>query len=156
MLTRLSLFLCLATLPLTLTAQKLNPSDPLVQIYQPKPAPNTKGLLLKRGDRLAICGDSITEQKQYSVFIEDFRGKSRRGKVVPRLYLRRFLIPHFNLTFSLRDSIELESAAFEEFLINPESFDRKLRLKTADDAARLERRELGDPDQLGLTLGGSQ
>src|SRR5688572_9266950 len=72
MLTRLSLFLCLATLPLTLTAQKLNPSDPLVQIYQPKPAPNTKGLLLKRGDRLAICGDSITEQKMYSRAIETY------------------------------------------------------------------------------------
>ena len=42
------------------------------------------------------------ELLRYSVFIEDFRGKSRRGKVVPRLYLRRFLIPHFNLTFSTR------------------------------------------------------
>ena len=28
--------------------------------------------LLKPGDTLAICGDSITEQKQYSVFIEDY------------------------------------------------------------------------------------
>ncbi|MDE0867373.1 MAG: SGNH/GDSL hydrolase family protein [Rubripirellula sp.] len=29
-------------------------------------------LLLKKGDRLAIVGDSITEQKQYSRFIEDY------------------------------------------------------------------------------------
>ena len=28
--------------------------------------------LLKRGDRLAVVGDSITEQKQYSRFIEDY------------------------------------------------------------------------------------
>src|SRR5687768_863693 len=27
---------------------------------------------LKKGDRVAICGDSITEQKQYTVFIEDY------------------------------------------------------------------------------------
>lgn len=27
---------------------------------------------LKKGDRLAICGDSITEQKQYSVLIETY------------------------------------------------------------------------------------
>ncbi|MFT5110166.1 MAG: lysophospholipase L1-like esterase [Pseudoalteromonas tetraodonis] len=29
-------------------------------------------LLLKKGDRLAVVGDSITEQKQYSRFIEDY------------------------------------------------------------------------------------
>src|SRR5436190_6160292 len=28
--------------------------------------------LLEKGDLLAICGDSITEQKLYSVFIEDY------------------------------------------------------------------------------------
>src|SRR5215510_10827384 len=28
--------------------------------------------LIKQDDFLAICGDSITEQKQYSVFIEDY------------------------------------------------------------------------------------
>lgn len=35
-------------------------------------APSTDGLLLKEGDRLAICGDSITEQKMYSRIIEDY------------------------------------------------------------------------------------
>src|SRR5438094_822737 len=28
--------------------------------------------LIKTNDVLAICGDSITEQKQYSVFVEDY------------------------------------------------------------------------------------
>jgi energy-coupling factor transporter ATP-binding protein EcfA2 len=71
------------------------------------------------------------ELLRYSVFIEDVRGKSRRGAIVPRLYLRRFLIPHFNLTFSLRDSIELEPQEFEEFLLAPSEFERKHRLKEA-------------------------
>src|SRR5207237_6438762 len=30
------------------------------------------GLLLKKGDRLAICGDSITEQKMYSRIMETY------------------------------------------------------------------------------------
>lgn len=63
--------------------------------------------------------DLYNELLRYSVFLEDFRGKSRRGLIVPRLYLRRFLIPHFNLTFSKRDSIELEPSEFELFLLNP-------------------------------------
>lgn len=40
--------------------------------FQPVPAPTPDGLLLKKGDRLAICGDSITEQKKYSRIIEDY------------------------------------------------------------------------------------
>lgn len=69
------------------------------------------------------------ELLRYSVFIEDRRGKSRRGKVVPRLWLRRFLIPHFNLTFSKRDSIELENVEIERLLIDPKNFEIKYKLK---------------------------
>jgi hypothetical protein len=94
------------------------------------------------------------ELLRYSVFIEDFRGKSRRGSVVPRLYLRRFLIPHFNLTFSTRDSIELEPADFEKFLMAPEDFDQKFRLKSADDAKRFEKQQSEAKDQLSLELDG--
>lgn len=93
------------------------------------------------------------ELLRYSVFIEDFRGKSRRGHVVPRLYLRRFLIPHFNLTFSMRDSIELEPADFEAFLVNPKAFEQKLRLKGPDDAARFANRQNELENQLSLGLG---
>jgi hypothetical protein len=92
------------------------------------------------------------ELLRYSVFIEDFRGKSRRGSVVPRLYLRRFLIPHFNLTFSTRDSIELEPADFETFLLAPQDFDQKFRLKTAEDAKRFEKQQCEDKNQLPLGL----
>ena len=36
------------------------------------PAPRPSHLVLRRGDRLAICGDSITEQKMYSRIMEDY------------------------------------------------------------------------------------
>lgn len=39
------------------------PDDPYFARYEGWKAPETAGLLLKEGDRLAICGDSITEQK---------------------------------------------------------------------------------------------
>jgi hypothetical protein len=35
-------------------------------------APDASAGGLHSGDTLAICGDSITEQKMYSVFIEDY------------------------------------------------------------------------------------
>jgi lysophospholipase L1-like esterase len=40
--------------------------------FNPAKAPPTPKLLLKAGDRLAICGDSITEQKMYSRIMEDY------------------------------------------------------------------------------------
>lgn len=65
------------------------------------------------------------ELLRYSIFIEDPRGKSRRGKVVPRLYLRRSLVPHFKLTFSKRDSIGLEPAEIEQLLLEPKRFEKE-------------------------------
>jgi len=66
---------------------------------------------------------------RYSVFIEDLRGKSRRGDVVPRLYLRRFLIPHFNLTFSTRDSIQVEPEELEMLLLKTDEFEKRMGQK---------------------------
>jgi len=66
---------------------------------------------------------------RYSVLIEDPRGKSRRGHVVPRFYLRRYLIPHFRLTFSQRDSIELDSGSIETLLLDPDGFENKKRIR---------------------------
>lgn len=93
------------------------------------------------------------ELLRYSVFIEDFRGKSRRGKVVPRLYLRRFLIPHFNLTFSTRDSVELEPTAFEQFLLKPKEFEDTHRLRAPEKEAPAPPPPPPDtPGQLNLKL----
>lgn len=40
--------------------------------FQPHRAPTQAGLILRPGDRLAICGDSITEQRMYSRAIETY------------------------------------------------------------------------------------
>jgi len=48
------------------------PSDPYFAPFKPIKAPPTRGLLLKQEDRLAICGDSITEQKMYSRIMETY------------------------------------------------------------------------------------
>lgn len=58
------------TLPLT--AREAPPLPSELSAYVLEPAPETKGLLLKKGDRLAILGDSITEQKRYSVIVETY------------------------------------------------------------------------------------
>lgn len=59
---------------------------------------------------------------KYGIFIRDTRGKSQRGNVVDRLYLRRFLIPTFKLTPSKRDSIRLDEEEILLLLNNPIKF----------------------------------
>src|SRR5689334_11541307 len=44
----------------------------LLEKFQPLKAPKPAGLMLREGDKLAICGDSITEQKMYSRIMEDY------------------------------------------------------------------------------------
>jgi len=48
------------------------PADAYFAMFHPRKAPAPAGLLLKAGDRLAICGDSITEQKMYSRILETY------------------------------------------------------------------------------------
>ncbi|HEY5909134.1 MAG TPA: SGNH/GDSL hydrolase family protein [Verrucomicrobiae bacterium] len=48
------------------------PKDTAFEKFEPVVAPKSSSLLLKKGDRLAICGDSITEQKMYSRIMEDY------------------------------------------------------------------------------------
>ena len=48
------------------------PPDPCFAKFAPLKAPAPAGLLLQPGDRLAICGDSITEQKRYSRLMETY------------------------------------------------------------------------------------
>jgi hypothetical protein len=58
----------------TLSAQTLEtkPNDPFFERFQPVKAPAPAGLVLQKGDRLAIIGDSITEQKMYSRLMETY------------------------------------------------------------------------------------
>jgi|ERR1051326_872908 lysophospholipase L1-like esterase len=64
-----SAFLALALISRTLAQQ---PIDSGLEKFKPLPAPKYSRLFLKKGDRLAICGDSITEQKMYSRIMEDY------------------------------------------------------------------------------------
>lgn len=66
---------------------------------------------------------------RYGLFIRDVKGKSIRGAVVPRLYLRRILIPTFRLTFNQRDNVGLEVKDFNTLLRNPEKFTEIMRKK---------------------------
>jgi lysophospholipase L1-like esterase len=74
---RFLLLLCVA-LAGALLARDPPPLPPGVPAdYVGHLAPEPKGLLLKQGDRYAICGDSITEQKMYSRLIEAYLAAAR-------------------------------------------------------------------------------
>ncbi len=62
----------LFALTLPATALELPPMPAELAGYVLTPAPESTELLLKKGDRLAICGDSITEQKLYSALLETY------------------------------------------------------------------------------------
>jgi lysophospholipase L1-like esterase len=53
-------------------ALEQKPDDPYFEKFNPTKAPKPSHLLLKKDDRLAICGDSITEQKMYSRMMETY------------------------------------------------------------------------------------
>ena len=67
-----TLLLAVAAIAFPAFAKELPPLPAELSAYQLDPAPEPAGLLLKKGDRVAICGDSITEQKRYSVIIESY------------------------------------------------------------------------------------
>lgn len=97
-----------------------------------KNSKNQKNNPIKKARRIEITnadnelsGDALDYYKgllRYGIFIRDYRGKSVRGKIVPRLYLRSRLIPFFRLTFSKRDSIQMSWDKFVQFLLNPSEF----------------------------------
>jgi hypothetical protein len=54
---------------------------------------------------------------RYGLFMRDSRGKSVRGTFVPRLYLRRLLLPFCGLALSKRDSVQLTCETFGQLLL---------------------------------------
>lgn|GEM_PF-2269564 len=62
---------------------------------------------------------------RYGLFLRDNRGKSIQGAMVPRLYLRRLLLPYCVLALSKRDSVPLTCAWFRRLLIEPDLFARE-------------------------------
>ncbi len=69
MLTRALLFFVFS---LSFSDGKSGPTLPAELSDYTLPSPPPPAVSLEKGDRLAICGDSITEQKQYSVLIETY------------------------------------------------------------------------------------
>jgi hypothetical protein len=72
---RIKLICLLGLINLTLAAAPVletKPDAAFFEKFQPVKAPAISGPALKKGDRLAICGDSITEQKLYSRIMEDY------------------------------------------------------------------------------------
>lgn len=59
---------------------------------------------------------------RWHIFLQDWRGKSVRGMMTPRLYLNRILIPYCKLTFSTHDNIQLTNMEFVELLKEPKKF----------------------------------
>lgn len=64
---------------------------------------------------------------RYGLFMRDNRGKSVRGAFVPRLYLRRLLLPYCTLALSKRDSVSLSCEAFRQLLLKPDLFKSNFR-----------------------------
>src|ERR1044071_1554975 len=56
------------------------------------------------------------------MFMRDARGKSVRGAFVPRLYLRRLLLPYCTLALSKRDSVQMSCEWFKKLLLTPDEF----------------------------------
>ena len=71
-------------------------------------------------------GDIATEIYRdlirYGIFMWDARGKSVRGAMVPRLYLKRLLLPYCVLAFSKRDSVSMTCEWFNRLLLSPDTF----------------------------------
>ncbi|MGD2085418.1 MAG: protein kinase [Candidatus Aminicenantes bacterium] len=100
--------------------------------------PYFKESLLEKVKRKYRLDENITAEKlkklykgliRYGIFLRDVRGKSQRGAVIPRLYIRRLLIPTFLLTPSKRDSIGVEVGEFFMFLSEPERFLEHMKRK---------------------------
>lgn len=68
-----SLFIALSLSTALYSAEyEVKPADAAFAKFQPLKGPAPGPLLIKPGDRLAICGDSITEQKKYGCLIETY------------------------------------------------------------------------------------
>jgi hypothetical protein len=86
---------------------------------------------------------------RYGLFMRDNRGKSVRGTFVPRLYLRRLLLPYCTLALSKRDSVPLTCASFIKLLQEPDSF--KADFVTARSRGRADSKQADMFGRSGMT-----
>lgn len=79
-----------------------------------------------------LAREIYSDLLRYGLFIRDNRGKSVRGAFVPRLFLRRLLLPYGALALSMRDSVLLSCEEFTSLLLKPDSFKASLTLPSKD------------------------
>lgn len=102
-----------------------------------------------RVDGLAF--ELYSDLVRYGVFLRDGRGKSISGALVPRLFLRRLLLPYCKLVPSTKDSVSMPCAEFRQMLLVPDIYKRatgetrriKAKAKGQDDLLDL----LNDPEE---------
>ena len=70
----------------------------------------------------ALATEIYRDLIRYGLFMRDARGKSVRGAMVPRLYLRRLLLPYCVLALSKRDSVAMSCEWFRTLLLHPDTF----------------------------------
>jgi hypothetical protein len=101
---------------------------------------------------------------RYGLFIRDSRGKSVRGAFVPRLFLRRPLLPYSALALSKRDSVPLPCEQFRLLLLKPDVFKANFATRSTDggtsggqlalfDTPDPTYDDLGNGDEGGVPLG---
>jgi hypothetical protein len=81
-----------------------------------------------------LASEIYRDLVRYGLFIRDSRGKSVRGTFVPRLYLRRLLLPYSALALSKRDSVPLTCEEFISLLLKPDAFKAKFSSRSMDDS----------------------
>jgi hypothetical protein len=79
-----------------------------------------------------LAREIYTDLIRYGLFMRDSRGKSVRGAFVPRLYLRRLLLPFATLALSKRDSVPLTCSEFKQLLLEPDSFKVTFAVRRSD------------------------
>ena len=72
---------------------------------------------------------------RYGLFMRDSRGKSVRGNFVPRLYLRRLVLPYCALPLSKRDSVQIDCRRFEQLLLEPDRFRQQFTTRRPGDVS---------------------
>jgi hypothetical protein len=85
---------------------------------------------------------------RWHIFLQDWRGKSMRGMMTPRLYLNRVLIPLSDLTFSSHDHIQVTNQEFIQLLLKPNNFLAYWQAKRESQGRA--RRKQGSQDEPGL------
>jgi hypothetical protein len=80
-----------------------------------------------------LAAEIYTDLIRYGLFMRDSRGKSVRGAFVPRLYLRRLLLPFATLALSKRDSVPLKCSEFKDLLLEPDRFRAVFLARRPDD-----------------------